>query len=185
MSILSKKTYFALDLIQKDDYLTSIDLTDTYFSISIHTDFTKFLRFTWRDTLFEFKCLCFRISSAPRIFTTILKPVYAFARQLGIKCIYYIDDSLIINQDYYESLRESHIIEQKLDALGYSINYKKSSLVPTKKLVFFGLIIDTVSFKVFLTEEKVERIVTLGYIILRKREITVRTVFYRFSYSCL
>lgn len=71
---------------------------------------------------------------------------------------------------------ETHIIEQKLDALGYSINYKKSSLVPTKKLVFFGRIIDTVSFKVFLTEEKVEKIVTLGNIILRKREITVRTL---------
>jgi hypothetical protein len=28
----------ALDLIQKDDFLTSIDLTDAYFSLSIHDD---------------------------------------------------------------------------------------------------------------------------------------------------
>ena len=59
------------------------------------------------DTLFEFKCLCFGISSAPRIFTKILKPVYAFFRQLGIRCIYYIDDSLIMNQHYYESLKRN------------------------------------------------------------------------------
>ena len=65
-------------------------------------------------------------------------------------------------------------MNKKLDALGCSINYKKSSLV-TKKLVFFGLIIDTVSLKSFW-EEKVEKIVTLGNIILRKREITVRTL---------
>lgn len=166
---------FALDLIQKDDFLTSIDLTDAYFSVRIHKDFRKFLRFTWRGVLYEFKCLCFGISSAPRIFTKILKPVYAFFRQLGIRCIYYIDDSLIMNQDYCDCLRETNIIESKLVALGYGINFKKSSLIPTKTLVFFGLIIDTACFKIFLTEEKIERIDTLGNIILQKREITVRT----------
>ena len=37
---------FALDLIQKVDFLTSIDLTDAYFSLSIHDDFKKYLRFS-------------------------------------------------------------------------------------------------------------------------------------------
>ena len=50
---------FALDLIQRNDYLTSIDLTDAYFSSRIDSDFCKFLRFTWRGFLYEFKVLCF------------------------------------------------------------------------------------------------------------------------------
>ena len=59
---------FVLDIIQKNDYLTSIDLTDAYFSISIHEEFRKYLRFSWRNKLYEFKVLCFGLASAPRIF---------------------------------------------------------------------------------------------------------------------
>jgi hypothetical protein len=43
---------------------------------------------------------------------------------------------------------------QKLDDLGFRINFKKSVLIPCRRIVFFGLIIDTVVFKIFLTEEK-------------------------------
>lgn len=45
----------ALDLIQKDDYLTSIDLCDAYFSVSIHDDYKKYLRFLWKGIVYEFK----------------------------------------------------------------------------------------------------------------------------------
>jgi len=69
---------FALDLIQKDDFLTSIDLTDAYFSLSIHDDFKKYLRFSWNKQIYEFQVLCFGLASAPRVFTKVLKPVYAF-----------------------------------------------------------------------------------------------------------
>ena len=34
-----------LDIIQKNDYLTSIDLTDAYFSISINNEFKNFFAF--------------------------------------------------------------------------------------------------------------------------------------------
>jgi hypothetical protein len=40
---------FVLDIIQKNDYLTSIDLTDAYFSISINNEFKIFLRFSWKE----------------------------------------------------------------------------------------------------------------------------------------
>lgn len=62
---------------------------------------------------------------------------------------------------------------KKLDDLGYRINYKKSVLIPTKHIVFFGLI-DTELFKVFLTDEKVDKMISLGNSILHKKEITIR-----------
>ena len=63
---------------------------------------------------------------------------------------------------------------KKLDDLGYRINYKKSVLIPTTRIVFFGLIIDTELFKVFLTDENVDKIISFGNAILHKREITIR-----------
>ena len=39
-----------LDLIQKNDYFTSIDLKDAYFRIFIKEDFQKYLKFYWRGS---------------------------------------------------------------------------------------------------------------------------------------
>ena len=72
---------FVLDIIQKNDYLTSIDLTDAYFSISINNEFKKFLHFSWKGTIYEFQFLCFGLASAPRVFTKVLKPGFAFFSQ--------------------------------------------------------------------------------------------------------
>ncbi|CAC5367588.1 unnamed protein product [Mytilus coruscus] len=141
---------FVLDVIQRDDYLTSIDLTDAYFSISINNDFKKYLRFMWKGHLYEFQVLCSGLASAPRVFTKVLKPVYAFFRKNGIRCM------------------------QKLDELGFSINYKKFVLISSKRIVFFDLIIDTELFKIFLTDEKIDKIISLGKIILQQKCVTVR-----------
>jgi Ran GTPase-activating protein (RanGAP) involved in mRNA processing and transport len=48
---LQENLKFALDLVQKLVYLTSVDLCDAYFSIQIHPEFQKYLRFSWRYTL--------------------------------------------------------------------------------------------------------------------------------------
>jgi hypothetical protein len=63
-----------------------------------------------------------------------------------------------MEQDFDKCKDNTNIMVQKLDDLGYRINRKKSVLIPTKHIVFFGLIIDTEVFKVFLTDEKVDRL---------------------------
>ena len=68
---------YVLELLQPYDFLTSIDLKDAYFSIPIHPDYRKYLRFSWNNNILEFACLAFGLASAPRIFTKILKPVFA------------------------------------------------------------------------------------------------------------
>ena len=60
---------FAVTLIRPNCYLASIDLKDAYFTIPIAQEHRKFLRFQWRDKLCKFTCLCFGLTSAPRIFT--------------------------------------------------------------------------------------------------------------------
>ena len=66
------------DLLQKNDWMTRIDLKDAYFSIPIHSEYQKFLRFRWEKKSFQFTCLPFGLASAPRVFTKILRPVVFF-----------------------------------------------------------------------------------------------------------
>ena len=83
-----------LNGIQRNSYFTSCDMTDAYFSIPIHNDYKKYLKFIWKNQRYHFNCLCFGIASAPRVFTKVLKPVFAFIRHMDISSFYYIDDSL-------------------------------------------------------------------------------------------
>lgn len=64
----------------------------------------------------------------------------------------------------------------KLDDLGYRINGKQSVLIPTKRIVFFGLIIDTDVFQVCLTDEKVDKIISFGHSILQQKNVAISDV---------
>ena len=48
-----------LDLLQENDFMSSVDMADAYFSISIHPDFQKYLKFIWNGKLYKFICCCF------------------------------------------------------------------------------------------------------------------------------
>ena len=128
-----------LDLIQENDFFCSVDLKDAYFSIPVHTDFHKYLKFCWRTVLYAFVCLPFGYSAAPRLFTKLLKPIYAWFRSRNIRCSYYIDDSLNMNQNDKVCGENAHTICTTLESLGYTFNEKKSVLVPTQKIVFLVL----------------------------------------------
>ena len=76
-------------------YMASVDLKDAYYSVPIHQSHQKFLTFSWRGKLFQFTCLPKGLSSAPRCFTKILKPVYATLGRAGHDNVGYIDDQYL------------------------------------------------------------------------------------------
>ena len=163
-----------LDLIQENDFFTSIDLQDAYFAVPIHKDYRKFLKFSWNGQLFSFSCLPFGLSSAPKIFTKILRPIYAWFRQHCIRCSYYIDDSLNMDQNSQKCSENTHTMVSVLESLGFTINKKKSVLVPVQTIIFFGFVVDSVQFMVFLTKEKVQKIIDFANFLLDTSSLTVR-----------
>ena len=69
-----------IDLLQPGDFLGKVDLKDVYFTVPIHDDYSKYFRFCWNGMLDVFLSLPFKLSSAPRIFTEIMKPIYGVER---------------------------------------------------------------------------------------------------------
>ena len=69
----------ALKLIRPGCFRASVDLKYAYYSIPIAEEDRKLLMFQWKGKYYQFTCLPNGLSSAPRIFTKILKqsmPVY-------------------------------------------------------------------------------------------------------------
>ena len=59
--------------------MTRIDLKSrSILSVLMHESSHRFLRFIWGSKHYTFQGLPFGLSSAPRIFTKLLKPVAAF-----------------------------------------------------------------------------------------------------------
>ena len=55
-------------LLQEDDWMVKLDLKDAYFAVPIHLADRKYLTFQFRSTIYQFECLPFGLSSAPRVF---------------------------------------------------------------------------------------------------------------------
>ena len=53
--------------VREGDFLASLDLKDAYFQIPIHRSSRKLLRFTLEGTVYQFRALCFGLSTAPQV----------------------------------------------------------------------------------------------------------------------
>ena len=86
----------AKSLISEGCFMACIDLKDAYYSVSIQKHHRKFLKFTWMDQLWQYKALPNGLTTAPRLFTKLLKPVLATLRRQNHTVMAYLDDILII-----------------------------------------------------------------------------------------
>ncbi|VDI21950.1 Hypothetical predicted protein [Mytilus galloprovincialis] len=110
--------------------------SDAYHSVRISEKDRKYLRFYWNDVLYENTCLQNGLTTAPRIFTKILKVVFSKVRSKGHCNTPYIDDSLLVSKTF--SGCQSNIIDtvQLLDDLGFTIHPDKFVLQPTQINVY-------------------------------------------------
>ena len=87
----------ARSLLRKGDYMMKLDLKDAYYGVPIHPESSKYLRFQFKGTIYEFRCLPFGLSLAPRVFTWIIRPIVAQLRSEGILTVVYLDDLPLIH----------------------------------------------------------------------------------------
>ena len=130
--------------------MVSIDLKDAYFSVPIFQPHRKYLRFLWNFKRYEFTCLPFGYSLAPRVFTKIFKPVIAYFRFLGFRVIIFIDDLILIASSYDECLQQLEVLKQTLRELGFTVNVEKSQLVPVNEILYLGFIINSIAMRLRL-----------------------------------
>ena len=144
--------------LRKWDYMTSTDRKDAYFSVPIHKSSQRFFRFIWGTKLYTFLGLPFGLSSAPRIFTKLLKPVAAFLRKQGYRIIIYLDDFLLFASSKEEALRLTQMSLSLLQSLGFLINWTKSTLSPVQSITYLGFVISSVDMTIYLPKAKVQRV---------------------------
>ena len=149
----------AIRMMKPGCYMASIDLKDAYYTVAVAEEHQKYLKFVFDGQLYQYTCLPNGLSSAPRIFTKLLKPVYAHLHNLGHLSLGYIDDSYLqgdTSRECMNNIRDTAIIFNKL---GFHLHPSKSIIIPTQKLTFLGFNLDSISMTVSPTEEKIVKTV--------------------------
>ena len=127
------------DAVQLNDWAFSLDLTDAYMHVPIHRRSRKYLRFTLRGQVYQFKALPFGLSTSPFVFTRLMTVIATFLRRRAITLHPYFDDWLARNQNHRRLLEHRQFILSLFNSLGLIINYEKSDLVPAQVFTFIGM----------------------------------------------
>ena len=141
-------------MLKPNDYLMKLDLKDAYISVPIAEEHRKYLRFQFRGVTYEYQCLPFGLSSAPRAFTKLVKPVIAILRISGIRVVIYLDDLLLFHQDPVELQKIFQIVITLFTDLGFVIKLEKCSPSPTQAIVFLGAQLNSIDLTIAIPLEK-------------------------------
>ena len=122
----------AIQLMKPGCFKASIDLKDAYYSVPVAKEDQKYLKFIFNGTLYKYTCLPNGLSSAPHIFTKLLKPVYAWLCIQGHINLGYIDDSYLQGDTYVECSNNVKATAFLFKQLGFHLHPTKSGSLGKK-----------------------------------------------------
>ena len=163
-----------LSTIVKDAWMCVFDFTNAYLMVGIASEHVKFLKFEWQGKLYMYVVLPFRIASAPRQFTKVLKPILAFIRCQGIIVLTYIDDGFTTAITYSQCLENVCYIMRTFSRFGFLIHKIKSAPILSHQVRSLGFYLNSVTMSITLPPEKVHNTIQLCQAILTVHSFTVQ-----------
>ena len=95
--------------------------------------------------IWQFRALPFGLSTSPRVFTKILRPVLAYAHLHGVRLHMYLDDWLLNPDSRQEAQEQTSWLRSLCRRLGLVINLEKSELIPSQKAIYLGIELDSLA----------------------------------------
>ena len=143
------------EILQCNDFMASIDLSDAFFTVPLHESSKKFVCFQFDDKRYSYNVLPFGLTSSPRIFSKMLKSVINHQRSLGIKITFYIDDIFICS--HCPNILKNHVSStlNLLISLGFRPNFKKSHLIPSHNIIHLGYNWNSVEMSISVPNDKI------------------------------
>ena len=164
----------ATSAMRQNCWFASVDLADAYYSIPVCENDRKFLRFFFQGKKYQFCALVMGLASSPRVFSKLLKPVFAHLRSHGHVSAAYIDDSCLQGNTKEECAKNVTDTITLFDSLGLTINLEKSVLEPCQNLIFLGFFLCSLTMTVRLTDSRKEEILQLCLNIINLKRTTIK-----------
>ena len=156
----------AISYFELGAYMLTFDLKTGYHHIELATDHQCYLGFSWvdpaskRQQFYLFTVVPFGLSSAPHIFTKVLKPLEKHWRLKGARIALFLDDGwgIASTRDACASL--SKTVKDDLLSAGFVSNDDKSVWEPCQRIPWLGIIWHSGSGVIEISERRVAKIVS-------------------------
>jgi Reverse transcriptase (RNA-dependent DNA polymerase) len=149
----------AQELIEQGDFMVALDLENQFFQVRLHPDTKKYFGFSvpgpdGSPLYYQFTVMAYGCKPAVAVVTRLLKPIKSHLHRLGIKFSIYVDDGRISASCRVTCRLHLLYTIHILQLAGWRIQWKKTVLVPTTRLLHLGFITDSVTMRYFITPEK-------------------------------
>ena len=149
-----------IQMVKRNDFCISIDLREAYGHAAIISAHCPYLQFQFEGKNYMYTVLPNGISVGPRYFVQITKAIASYLRSKGVQIIIYIDDTLLIANSVEKLLKDRDLAIETFEKCGFTINYKKSQLIPVHELEFLGFVLNSTDMSITLTDSKREKLCT-------------------------
>ena len=127
-------------------FFFTFDLKSGYHHVEIFPDHRQYLGFSWRFDFgvkyFVFSVLPFGLSSAPYIFTKLVRALVGYWRGLGRRVVMFLDDGIGGAPDFIACQEVSRLCRVDLEKAGFFVNDQKSVWIPSQVGVWLGYCLD-------------------------------------------
>ena len=152
----------AVSLLSRGNQMAVVDISAAYRSVNVAADQAVFQGLSWDfgegPVWLIDRRLCFGLRCAPNIYNAISDFIVKIARSWGAdRVVNYLDDFLIIADDFDSCLAHRTMITSAIEFLGASVSWKKVTS-PSTTTTFLGITIDSERMELSLPKEKVKKL---------------------------
>ena len=164
--------------VEPGGFVFKFDLRKGYHHIDILPEHQNFLGFSWKrngkEHFYVFTVLPFGLSTAPAVFTKVLRPLLSSWHKQGIKIAVYLDDGFGIASTFEKTFNHSKTTKNLLMLAGLVTNDEKSEWNPSKSLTWLGVTVDLNKNTYQIAEERISSLLKSLFCVLKSPYTTAR-----------
>lgn len=156
-------------------FMTSVDITQAYHSLGVAMWDRDWLQFQFHGERLRFTCMPNGLSPGPRIFTRLMKVLFSTVEPTeGVSMTFYIDDTLVYGLNAAAVIAHTLKVIARLQQAGFTVNFKKSILIPAQTIEYLGFKIDSVTLTLTVPAKKQNSLLELIGHYLHRKQATIR-----------
>ena len=165
------------DVLPRNGRLYQFDIHSAFPHIRVVRDHWGCLGFWWRGRWYVYCVLPFGLSTAPYVFTKVMRPLLAFWRARGTIVAMYLDDGVGAAATEAKTRADAALVQWTLRAAGFTAHATKSRWEPAASTdAFLGFSLDLVANLLGLKSTRVAKFAKAISALSRDRPIRRRTL---------
>lgn len=156
----------AREFFTLNSFMIKFDLKSGYHHLDIYPEHRKYLGFSWTfknsvQRYFKFNVLPFGLSTAPYIFTKLMRPLVKLWRIRGFYSLVYLDDGLDFEETIEKAEYAAHHIRGDLFAAGFVVAEEKSIWDPTQIMEWLGIKWNSINGTISIADKRITKAASL------------------------